>query len=199
MSREVTFSIEKITEVQEKVLRALELAIQNGLDPTTFDALQATSALLNSIVGSATTTAKSHFRGSIDYTFDDDECLPYGRQVDVRIFYSWEDYNAADEPFPIWGARIEEVETRALRYYDQTGNVIELSLYLRDLAWTLLAKDREAVVQACTDDGCLRGVGAAHPLYIPARARPPCPPSVRRMAPSERVRETQQEQRRKSM
>ena len=197
MSREVTFSIEKIAEVQDKVLQALERAIQNGLDPTTFDALQATSALLNSLIGPVTAGPEVPYRGWIDYTFDDDECLPYGRQVDVRIFYGWDDYNPADEPFPIWGARIEEVEMRAVRYYDQGGNVIELSLHHRDLAWDLLAREREMVIQACTDDGCRRSVGTAHPLYTPARAQSPVGASVRRMAPSERLRGPQE--RRKSM
>jgi hypothetical protein len=117
--------------------------------------------------------------------------------VDVRVYYGWDDYNPADEPFPVWGARIVHVEVLAVRYLDQDGDAVDLGIHHRQLAMELLEGQRDEVTEACTDDGVRRGVGEAHPLHRPSPAVGSVTgENMRRMAPSERTRQAPQERRR---
>jgi hypothetical protein len=132
--------------------------------------------------------------GAIEYTLEDDECPPSGRQIDVRVYYGWEDYNPADEPYAVWGARIEGVEVLAIRYLDEAGDAVDLAMHHQQLALDLLEQQREQVTEACTDDGVRRGVGEAHPLHQ-AASSPATSAANRRMAPSQRTRDARQQRR----
>ncbi len=197
MNASATISMQRIQQVREQVQAAIASGAADGNH--TVEVLQASLEILNALVAISPPRPRpgTLSGGSILHTFEDEDCPPAGREIDVRIHYTWNDYDPADEPFPIWGAHIEDLEVLAVRYFDPHGKVLELGAYHQELAWSLLAKETEAVTQACTDHGCRTGVGMSHPLYTPSRVDL-SPGSARRMAPSARNREVQRA-RRKSM
>lgn len=129
------------------------------------------------------------YDGSIEYTFEDEEYEPFGRAIDVRIYYRWSNYNPADDPWPMWGATIEDWEVLAVRYFDNAGNEVPEADHFTDVAWHLLNKNYEQVTEACTEDGYRRGAGNAPITYAPGRLRskvvaPAKPDFGPRMVPS---------------
>ncbi len=199
MFGESEFCLEQVERICQQIEAAWEAARRSGQDPATLDALGSSLARLRSLTAPASKPGGSRHRAHLDYTFDDEDCQPYGRQVDVRIYYEWYDYDRADEPSAIWGAQVEDVEVLAVRYFDQQGDVVGVEGHHSDVAWMLVEKDRQRVTEACTADGCRRGVGAAHPLYSPPVQRSSAPSASHdapRMAPSQRTRESQRDRRR---
>jgi hypothetical protein len=190
------FSTDRIRLLQDKVARAIEAAQGTGVSQLVSDTLHEAGELLATLVGSRRNRF-SDSAGYIDCTLDDEACEPYGREVDVRIYYDWQDYDAADEPFPVWGADIAEVEVRAVRYFDRAGETQAIGRHHDDVAWELVEKDRESLIERCTDDGCRRAVGVSHPLYSPSSLTTAAPASTdgaRRMAPSARARASSESQ-----
>ncbi|MEQ8789697.1 MAG: hypothetical protein RIC55_25610 [Pirellulaceae bacterium] len=143
--------------------------------------------------------AGDSFSGSIDYTFDDEAYQPHGRQVEVRVFYRWEDYNRNDPPLSAWGASIEQVEVLAVRYFDEDGHEVSPREHHDDLAWDLLEAQREQVTELCTEDGYHRSVGVAAPSYTPPSGRTGAAVAgdfAIRLAPSQSTRTSQEGERR---
>jgi hypothetical protein len=182
MPDESEFSREQIERICRQIEAAWEAARQSGQDAATLDALASSLTRLRGLTAPTAQRGKPRHQAYMDQTFDDEDCPPFGRQIDVRVYYEWHDYDRADEPSPIWGAQIQDVEVLAVRYFDQNGDVIGVADHHADLAWMLVEKNHERVTEACTADGYRRGLGAAHPLYWPD----PAP----RMAPSQRTRES---------
>src|SRR5687767_2311020 len=106
MSRDIHLSAKRVEELREQVERALQSVLNSGGDQKVIEALRSSLEMLDMVADSTEAFQPPRHRGSIDYTLEDDACPPYGRQVQVRVYYDWDDYNPADEPFPIWGARI---------------------------------------------------------------------------------------------
>jgi hypothetical protein len=198
MYGENEYSLERIEKLCQQIEAAWEAARRSGQDTATLDALESSLTQLRRLTAPAAKDTTSRHAAYLDYTFDDEDCPPYGRQLEVRIHYDWSDYDRADEPFSVWGAQVADVEVLAVRYFDQNGDAVEVDAHHADVAWLLLERNREQVTEACTADGCRRGVGAAHPLYAPPARRAaassaalPAP----RMAPSQRTRTVPNERR----
>ena len=146
---------------------------------------------------------RTQYDGSIEYTFEDEDFEPFGRAIDVRIYYRWRDYDPADGPHTVWGASIEELEVLAIRHFDKFGNEVAMSKHSTDAAWHLLEKTYEQVTEACTEDGYRRGVGKAPLTYAPGKVRKNPPSTFQkvpanfgsRMAPSISTRPTQVDRR----
>lgn len=134
------------------------------------DALRASLELLDALAGPPRVDRSSKYAGSIDYTFEDEQFEPFGREVDVRVHYDWYDYDSADEPSPVWGAAIADLEVRAVRHFDEDGNEVDADQHDLDVAWSLLNLQYEQVTDACTEDGYHRGVGKAPSTYAPPRS-----------------------------
>jgi hypothetical protein len=111
--------------------------------------------------------------GSIAYVIDDEDYAPHGRSLDVRVHYSWLDYDPADEPHAEWGPAIETVEVVAVRYFDAEGNEIagpsQAAAELTEMAWDLVQAESERVLEACRVDGYRTAAGEAPPWYYPAK------------------------------
>jgi len=187
MSDPKGFSIERIQALQTKLSLAID-SVGTEVSNIVAEALGESHDLLASLLG-AVTNGSARYDGFIDHTFVDEAYEPHGREVDVRIFYDWQDYDADDEPSPVWGADIADIAVRQVRYLDQDGNVQEMGRHHEDVAWDLLEQQRDFLTELCTDDGCHNDVGIAHPLHSPC----PIPmaasePDGRRMAPSARNR-----------
>jgi hypothetical protein len=183
------------TEAQlvcRQVRQALEEATEAAVPPAVIAALHASEALcarLSSESQSPGASAPQH--GALDYELQDESYPPFGRQIDVRLYFHWNDYDPADEPRPIWGAVIDDVEVLAVRYFDAEGNVVEERDHLATVARDLLNEDWDAAVDACTEAGERTGMGTSHPLYRSATPQHRVAASVRspgvpRMAPSAR-------------
>ncbi|MGE0756677.1 MAG: hypothetical protein AB7F89_18235 [Pirellulaceae bacterium] len=122
-------------------------------------ALHASLRILDAGVPSSPVPAPGAYAGSLDYTVDDENYPPHGRQWTIRVHYSWTDYDRADEPSPTWGATIEDIEVLEVRYYDAEGNEVPAARHQLEVVWELLKPQWERVTQACTEDGCRQGVG----------------------------------------
>lgn len=190
MNSDAALSAQKIDQARDKICAALQ---RGGQDGATVDALQSSLSLLNSLTSAPQRDTAQH-DGAIDYTFDDGDYQPHGRQVDVRIHFAWDDYNPADEPFAVWGARIEDVQVLAIRYYNDEGNEVDAATHHVDLAWDLIEKNRTAITERCTEEGYRQGLGEADPLYAPLPTWPPAA-AAPRMAPSARERHGRSEHR----
>ena len=134
------------------------------------------------------------------YTFEDEYYEPHGRLIDIRIDYDWIDYDPADEPFVSWGPTIADVNVLAVRYLDEDGNEVSAPAHYKELAWELLNKHHEQMLEACTEHGYQHGVGRTPATYSRQRA-PSALASigerafVPRLAPSEPTRASQQNRR----
>ena len=129
----------------------------------------------------------------LDYTFDDELFEPFGRQIDARVYYHWNDYNPGDDSDVGWGAVIDDVEVLSVREFDREGNSIPVAIYPRDLGWGILQQQLDEVREACTQEGARLGLGRSHPLYRPRRPAPAVANQhsiAPRMAPSARDRRT---------
>jgi hypothetical protein len=179
----------KIQEAREKVVAAIEAA--EGADPQLLEALQASLSVLNDLAAEKQ-ARRSPLTPSIEYTLEDDDAAGR-REFDVRVFYGWTDYDPVDEPNPIWGAHVEDVQLVAVRHYDREGNLVDWQTHAGITAWDRLEQEHDRVLEACTNDGALRGLGRVHPLFtpVPSRATPADTGSALRMAPSARVRAVQ--------
>lgn len=155
----------RIDLARKKVYAALA-AVTNE---ATRDALNASLEILDALAESPRAQRSSKYAGSIDYTFEDERYEPFGREIDVRVYYCWYDYDPADEPSPVWGATIEDIEVLAVRNYDKDGNEVLSSEHQLDLAWLLLNRQYEEVMEACTEDGYHRGAGESPITYTPQR------------------------------
>ena len=147
-----------------KVRKALATCVDEGVR----DALISSLEILEPLAEVSRGPRASKYAGSIDYTFEDEQYAPCGREVDVRVYYCWYDYDPADEPSPIWGASIEDVEVLAVRHFDQEGHEIPENEHRLDLAWFLLNRQYEEVTEACTADGYRQGAGESPITYAPA-------------------------------
>jgi hypothetical protein len=151
----------------EQACRKIRAALATATNPAVRDALLASLEILESQVETADTQPAVGYAGSVDFTFEDEQYLPYGREVDVRIFYCWHDYDPADEPSPVWGASIEDIQVLAVRHFDRDGHEVTAREHELDLAWSMLNRQYEAVTEACTEDGYRHGVGEAPVTYSP--------------------------------
>jgi hypothetical protein len=197
MSEFNKFSAESFEQLRKKLSEALKIAEATGAAEIMKEALRESNELLQTLREPAVDRS-SRYAGYIDYTFEDDECDPYGREVDVRIYYSWYGYDPADEPSPIWGATVEDIDVLAVRYFDKDGNETVLSEHHLELAWNLLNRQHEQVTEACTNDGYFNG-GNVPATYVPLRPNVVASPTqtrfAGRMAPSARKRESTSKQR----
>jgi hypothetical protein len=180
-----------LDRLRAQLHRASCIAEQSSVPAELIEAIRAADALCSELVNSASTPAR-RFQGHLDYTFDDESYQPNGRQVDVRVYFNWNDYDPADGPVAEWGAVIESVEVLAVRNFDHLGNAVDSHSHLQDVARELLEQNEEVVREACTQEGVRLGIGRSHPFYRPAYQRPPqvgihVAPS--RMAPSARTRQ----------
>lgn len=173
----------------EHVREQVRSALADATEEKTRVALTASLNLLETLVRSPSHERASKYAGSIEYTFADEQYEPFGREVDVRVYYAWYDYDPADEPSPVWGASIEDLEVLAVRHFDKHGNAVNLDEHCLDIAWHLLNQDHELVKEACTEDGYHSQAGKVpftySPLHSSAQVSAPAPPSfTARMAPS---------------
>jgi hypothetical protein len=186
----------RIDQARKKVCAALTEANNDA----TRDALHASLEILDTLAEMPHAQRSSKYAGSIDYTFEDEQYEPFGREIDVRVYYCWYDYDSADEPSPVWGATIEDIEVLAVRNFDKDGNEVLSSEHHLDLAWLLLNRQYEEVTEACTEDGYHRGAGEAPVTYTPQRsssdaASPAQTNFAGRMARSLPTRRAEQERR----
>ena len=144
-------------------------------------------------------SSSRNFAGSLDYTLDEEA---HGREIDIRLYYNWEDYNRADEPFPVWGATIEEFEILGARRIDESDTEA-LECVEDDVSKVAqeLVNDLElTLIEACTEDGYHKGVGEAPPSYSPPPILPVSSNTqsglTARMAGSLSTRNTEQQRRR---
>jgi hypothetical protein len=108
----------------ESALEQVRSALGSTQDEDARSALVASLPILESC-SAASPLDGSKYHGSIEYTFEDEDYEPFGRAIDVRIYYRWRDYDSADDPHTVWGASIEELEVLAIRYFDKFGNEVE--------------------------------------------------------------------------
>jgi hypothetical protein len=183
----------------EEVLQQVRSALNSGAEEDSRAALLACLQILASLGEVRQPVQSSKYDGSIEYTFEDESYEPFGRAVDVRIHYRWCNYNPADNPRPLWGATIEDLEVLAIRYFDNAGNEVHSTEHPLDVAWHLLHKCYQQVTEACTEDGYRRGAGSAPPTYAPGRRVNAASPSLAdigtRMAPSVPTRPAQLDRR----
>jgi hypothetical protein len=156
-----SFDFAAIQRVREQVRAALATTAE----PLAVEALQASLQLFESLVTEPRSNLQAKYAGSMDHTFTDEDYAPYGREIDVRIFYNWEDYNRADEPYPVWGATIEAMQVQEVRYFNDDGEVVSLDEHLSDVAGHLLSQHDESLSEGCTEDGFRKGIGKAPGWY----------------------------------
>lgn len=188
MSGEQAMEPAKINAARDKVAAALAGASE--MSPAAVDALEASLAVLETFAVKPLPAAAAS-APFINYTLEDSGPAAR-REFDLRISYDWTDYDPADEPSPLWGAHIEDVQVTAVRYYDRDGNEIDWQTHAGLMAWDLLEQEHDRVLEACTNDGALRGLGRTHPLYTPTPVKPIVETgNAPRMAPSMRSRTMQ--------
>jgi hypothetical protein len=123
--------------------------------------------------------------GSITYVIDDEDYAPHGRSFDLRVHYSWLNYDPADEPHAEWGPNIEAVEVVAVHYFDAEGNEIAGpsigTAEQTEIAWDLAQAESDRVLEACRVDGYRTAAGESPPWYYPAK---PAAGIVPRLSPS---------------
>ena len=90
----------------------VRLALTHAADKKMREALTASMQILDSLLVDPKADPSTKYDGSIHYTFEDEQYEPFGREVDVRVYYSWHDYDSADEPSPVWGATVDDLEYR---------------------------------------------------------------------------------------
>ena len=184
-----------IDDLISQARAALAAAQTDGPNASTVDALR---RCLQSLEHSqaAEHEPANVYDGCIDYTIDDEDFHTHFRQFDMRIYYSWDDYDRDDEPGVIWGANVERCEVLAVHYFDEAGNELSTSDYHLDEALKLVEERHQLVTEACTEDGYRNGVGECHPLYSsPTSSTLPANKVAPRMAPSSRTRQTPQDRR----
>jgi hypothetical protein len=190
-----SLDVAEIKNVRELVHSALA----GQCDELSRKALSASLKTLDALAETSSRNPLRHYAGTADFTFHDEECAPYGREIDVRIHYSWSDYNRTDQPSSHWGANVKEVELVAVRYFDQHGDVTTLGAHHRDLAQDLLSAHDQRLHEVCTDDGCRKGVGEYPVWYIPSKVsavEPTATAIPARMAPSQSTRAAEETRRR---
>lgn len=181
MSETAALTSLDIQTLQRHVELAIELAESGGDRGELLESLREAREMLSAIAASRPATGATRHDGSIQYTLEDESCEPYGRELDVRVYFDWDDYSSQDAPSTAWGARVSEIEVLAVRYFDQQGNSITVDEHHLEAAWELLERDRELVEQLCAE--------AADSQYITFDARRSAPAAVAlRMAPSQRDR-----------
>jgi hypothetical protein len=118
---------------------------------------------------------KCKFAGCLDYVLEDEDFPPHGRSLELRVHYSWTDYNPADEPHADWGPTIEAVEVVAVNHFDAAGNEVpaEAAEVSQEAAWELVEADAERVLEACREDGYRTGAGESPSWYYPAKQAGP--------------------------
>ena len=176
----------------QSVISQVTAALSKAEDQDTRNALQSSLIILDSIVDEP--PSPRPFVEHIDYTIEDEECKPNGRELDVRVFYTWDDYDGTNELPTRWGASIEDIEVVAVRYFDRDGGQTTLREHHAALAWDLI--DDEVVREQCTRDGYQRGIGKAPSTYCPGSLSITPQPETSskaefRMAPSVSTRESQ--------
>jgi hypothetical protein len=184
-----------IDDLVSRARAAVASAETDGPDASTREALRHCVQWLENSRATKRKPAAA-YSGFIDYTIDDEEFGTHFRQFDMRIYYSWEDYDRDDEPGVIWGANVERCEVRAVHYFDEAGNELSTSEYHLDEALKLMEERHQLVTDACTEDGYRNGAGECHPLYsLPTSSTPPANKVAPRMAPSSRTRQTPEDRR----
>ncbi len=188
--------LSQIELTREQVRRALP----HATDKKMREALSASMQILDALLVAPKVDRSSKYAGSIHYTFEDEPYEPFGREVDVRVYYSWYDYDAADEPSPVWGATVDDLEVLAVRHFDKDGNELDQAEHDLDIAWHFLNNQHEEVTEACTEDRCHNGAGTAPIANTPIRssfkvAAEAAPSPAPRMAPSSTTRKAQQDRR----
>ena len=142
-------------------------------------------------------SAASHLRkqhaGVIRWTFEDDQYEPNGREIEVLIYYDWDDYSAGDGVTPSCGgcAQIADIEILAVRYFDEHGNVIGEQQHHLDVAWDAVESNRELLEEMCSDAGHRDDAGRTAPVRFPGTSgieSPDSNESTWRMTPSARSR-----------
>lgn len=178
-------------EVLDRLRVALPLAESIPDCPNAVvDAMRAAQRLLQA---SVTDLSQGKHAGSICWTFEDDQYEPNGREIEVIVYYDWDDYSAGDGVTPSSGgcAQIADIEVIAVRYFDEQGEAIDSDQHHQDDAWKAVERNRELLEERCTDAGHRENVGQTTPLRFPGSiADPPTDPQTPgwRMAPSARER-----------
>jgi|GEM_PF-4987781 len=119
--------------------------------------------------------ARCQFAGCIDFDLDDEDFAPHGRRLELRVHYSWTDYDRADEPHAQWGPTIEAAEVVAVFEYDADGNEVPARLAAgeigKDVASDLVQANADRVLDACREDGYRTAAGESPPWYYPAKQK----------------------------
>jgi hypothetical protein len=188
-----SFSFDRIEAARQKAAKALEAAEENGIAADISEALLECRDILETLSSQFDADANGRHDGFIPWTFEDESIDPFSREMDVRLYYDWQDYCPGDRITPAYGgfATLSNVEVVAVRYFDEHGREASLGRYHADVAWYLAEQERESLEDACTAAGGSRAVGKAHPLFAPTTPVPAAEESeqpTRRMAPSARKR-----------
>ena len=194
-------TVQRLESLQHRIRSALGRTTDEHLRRDLAEGLQLLSLLVADACSPAETTP-NQFSGYVEHTFEDEDYEPHGREIDVRIHYSWHDYDRADDR-SLWGATIEDVEVLAIRYFDDQGNVAGTAEHREDVAWNLVRRHEDLLTDRCTQDGIQRGAGAGHPLFAALSSTPASGPpetsdatASARMAPSMPTRQREQSRRR---
>ena len=184
----------------DAVRQQLQSALAQAAGDQLREALVVSLQLLDELVEVTPAVRSSRHAGSMVWTFEDENYEPYGRQIDVRIDYDWDDYDAADAPFVSWGPTIADVAVLAVRYLDEDGNDVSANVHYTELAWDLVNKHHEQMIDLCTEHGYQHGVGKSPITYRSRSTTSTSAPTsnsefVPRLAPSEPTRASQQNRR----
>jgi hypothetical protein len=191
-------SFDRVAAARIHAAQALELADVTQVPAEVTDALRECLNVLEAFDNRFDTEHAGHKHDDfVTWTIEDHACFPGGREIDVRLYYDWENYCPGDHVTPDSGgfARLEDIEVVAVRYFDEQGNLASLGDHYHDVAWELAEKDRSVLDDAVTSVGYARGVGETNPLLVPSGLRhveEEREPSQRRMAPSARKRTSSQ-------
>ena len=115
--------------------------------------------------------ARCKFAGCLEYVLEDEDFAPYGRNLELRVHYSWNDFDPTDDPHAPWGPTIEAVDVVAVNHFDADGNEVPAnnSEVTNQTAWELVEADAERVLEACREDGYRTGAGESPAWYYPAK------------------------------
>jgi len=198
MKSQNEISFDRVNSARISAVQALKLAEETRVPQEVVDALRECLEVLDTLDHRFDTEHAGHRHDEfLTWTIEDPACFPGGREIDVRLYYDWEDYCPGDRVTPGSGgfASLTNIEVVAVRYFDERGNVVSLGEYHHDVAWDLAERDRATLEDAVTAVGYTRGTGETNPLFVPNRLTPAEEErerAERRMAPSSRKRSPSQ-------
>ena len=146
------------------VAQQMRHAMEETTDEKARSALRCGLDVLQSLSSAQQSDLSLRYDGSIEHDFEDHDT---GQSIKVRVFYNWTDYNRADEPNPLWGATVEDLQVIGVSNIDRNGDSAPLHSYFLDAAWNRMQEEMELIRGRCTEDGYHRGLGEAPFSYRP--------------------------------